>query len=120
MTQEAPEVLRAEVLARLRTLEGRDSAAYAELRAEWKRLRGPVIQVAPGAPRAVYLPDLLVLRYMLDECEGALEVASSGVAVPEGDPTATNAHDDAPESRGMEPDDDYAQEYGDDDPGRPF
>jgi hypothetical protein len=120
MTQEAPEALRAKVLERLRQLEGRDPAAYAELRAEWKRLRGPVIQVAPGAPRPVLLPDLAVLYYMLDETEGALAVAPSGVAVPEGDPTATYAHDDAPESRGMEPDDDYAQDYDPDDPGRPF
>ena len=45
--------------------------AWRDLRAEWKSLRGPVINVAPGVAHRAYLPDLLVLRYMLDEAEGA-------------------------------------------------
>lgn len=117
MTHPAPDALRDEVLARLRRLSEVDPAAYADLRREWKELRGPVVQVTADNPNPhpAMLPDLLVLQYMLDETEGALAV--SGVAVHDEGPTPHDVHDDAPESRGMGPD---TREYAPDDPGRPF
>ena len=123
MAHVAPDALRLEVVERLERLRQLDPAAHAELRAEWKSLRGPVVQITRANPDAhvALLPDLLVLRYMLEEIEGALEVAPSGVAVPE------SVHDDAPESRGYDPDesadtdpDAPERSYGDADPGRPF
>ena len=123
LTHPAPDALRLEVVERLERLRQLDPAAYAELRAEWKSLRGPVVQVTTGrpTPHPALLPDLLVLRYMLEEIEGALEVAPSGVAVPD------QVHDDAPESRGYDPaesdstdPDAPERSYGDADPGRPF
>ena len=117
MTRPAPDALRLEVLERLERLRQVDPAAHAELRAEWRSLRGPVVQITADRPNPhpAMLPDLLVLRYMLEEIEGALEV--SGVVVHEDGPTPAHVYDDAPESRDMEPD---ATDYGDDDPGRPF
>jgi hypothetical protein len=116
MTRPVPDALRAEVLERLHALEERDPTAAAELRREWKGLSGPVIQIDAEGHRRAFLPDVLVLRYMLDEIEG--ELAGSGVVEVDG-PTPADVLDDAPESRGMDPDP-AAAEYADDDPGRPF
>ena len=113
MSEIASDALVAAVLVRLHRLEKVAPDLVADLRAEWKALKGPVI--ALGAERPVYLPDALVLDYMLEETEGALR--SSGVAVHDGGPTPPNVHDDAPESGGMEPDD---VGYATVDPGRPF
>jgi hypothetical protein len=115
-TREAPEAMRAEVLRRLADLEARDPDAAAELRREWKALRGPVIAYDADTPegRRAYLPDVLVLRYFLDETEGD----ASGVAEVDG-PTPAEVLDDTPESRGMDPDAQPTR-YDPDDAGRPF
>ena len=113
-TWEVPANVRDDVLAKLARLEAVDPAAAAELRAEWKSLRGPVILYDAATPegRRGYLPDALVLRYMLDELLGALG-ASGGAA-----PAPTDEHDATPDPGGTGPD--AGLPYAPDDPGRPF
>ena len=95
-----PDAMRAELLARLEALRVAEPVAAHELREEWKNLNGPVVAYDADTPegRRAYLPDALVLRYMLDEVEEALAAASGGVeAIP------TDYPDAAPDG-GAEPD----------------
>jgi hypothetical protein len=128
MTREAPDALRAELVDRLQALEARNPAMAAELRAEWKSLRGPVVAYDSSTPagRRAFLPDVLVLRYMLEEYEGVYPRTvpydyGDGVDRPNYPPAPgvvdPTAHDDAPQGA---TDPDAGANLSDPDPGRPY